>query len=237
VSTNQPPSSPSEPASDSSRGSDPHETALLEHEDEEAAIEMAPGLELIDAPIAPPQWSFGGEAPPIVPGMPVLAMDDDDGDDGPVKLQRRKVEEAEMDMTPMVDVTFQLLIFFMLTTSFALQKSLQIPKPQQSSSSAASTKTLEDIQNDSTLVTVRVDASGTFFIESARSESEIEAPSEQELLSQLRIASQPDESGTRATKLLVMAHGDALHERVVMALDAGVNVGMNEIQLLASEEE
>ncbi|HVA48390.1 MAG TPA: biopolymer transporter ExbD [Pirellulales bacterium] len=32
---------------------------------------------------------------------------------------RRRPEEAEMDMTPMIDVTFQLLIFFMLTNHLA----------------------------------------------------------------------------------------------------------------------
>src|SRR5688572_20269137 len=32
-------------------------------------------------------------------------------------------QEAEMDMTPMVDVTFLLLIFFMVTASFTMQKS------------------------------------------------------------------------------------------------------------------
>lgn len=232
--TNQP--TPSESPAESPRAASPHETALLERDDVEAGLEVAPGLELIDAPLPPPQWSFGGEAPPIVPTMPVLAIADDDGEEPPVKLKSR-CEEAEMDMTPMVDVTFQLLIFFMLTTSFAMQKSLQIPKPQQSSASAASTKQLEEITEDPNFVTVRVDPSGTFFIESAKFENEIEAPSEQELLNQLRLAKQPDASGVGASRLLVMAHGDALHERVVMALDAGVNVGMNEIQLLATEDE
>ena len=33
----------------------------------------------------------------------------------------------ELDMTPMVDVTFLLLIFFMVTASFSLQKSLPVP--------------------------------------------------------------------------------------------------------------
>jgi biopolymer transport protein ExbD len=214
----------------------PHETSLMDRDEFEAGLELAPGLELIDAPIAPPQWSFGhSAAPPIVPSMPVLAMADDD-EEPPVKLKSRH-EEAEMDMTPMVDVTFQLLIFFMLTTSFAMQKSLQIPKPQQSSSTAAASKTIEELTEDPNVVTVRVDPSGAFFIETSKQSDEIEAPSEQELLSQLRIAKQPDESGVSANRMLVMAHGDALHERVVMALDAGVNVGMNEIQLLATEDE
>ena len=37
---------------------------------------------------------------------------------------------AEMDMTPMVDVTFLLLIFFMVTAAFAMQKSFHVPTPK-----------------------------------------------------------------------------------------------------------
>jgi biopolymer transport protein ExbD len=36
--------------------------------------------------------------------------------------------------------------------------------------------------------------------------------------------------------MLVQAHGDATHERVVAAMDAGSGVGMEEIQLLTYED-
>lgn len=42
---------------------------------------------------------------------------------------RETPEVEEMDLTPMVDVTFLLLIFFMITASFTLQKSLEVPAP------------------------------------------------------------------------------------------------------------
>ena len=38
--------------------------------------------------------------------------------------EERKGQEAEMDMTPMVDVVFQLLIFFMLTVLLIVQKTV-----------------------------------------------------------------------------------------------------------------
>ena len=41
------------------------------------------------------------------------------------RLVGAPLEESEMDITPMVDVTFLLLIFFMITASFAMQKSLE----------------------------------------------------------------------------------------------------------------
>ncbi|HUG70447.1 MAG TPA: biopolymer transporter ExbD [Pirellulaceae bacterium] len=41
----------------------------------------------------------------------------------------RKLAASESDMTPMVDVTFLLLIFFMVTAAFAMQRSMVVPKP------------------------------------------------------------------------------------------------------------
>ncbi|MBS0208240.1 MAG: biopolymer transporter ExbD [Planctomycetes bacterium] len=41
---------------------------------------------------------------------------------------KRAAEEAEMDMTPMIDVTFQLLIFFMLTNQLANPAPLAVPE-------------------------------------------------------------------------------------------------------------
>ena len=59
---------------------------------------------------------------------------------------RRKVAEAEVDMTPMVDVTFLLLIFFMVTAVFSSQKSFQIPTPKEERASTVAT--LDDYQDD-----------------------------------------------------------------------------------------
>ena len=51
----------------------------------------------------------------------------------PVHFQTayRSAAEAELDMTPMCDVTFLLLIFFMVTAAFAMQKSFEVPAPDE----------------------------------------------------------------------------------------------------------
>ncbi|MBI3461611.1 MAG: biopolymer transporter ExbD [Planctomycetes bacterium] len=41
---------------------------------------------------------------------------------------KKPAEEAEMDMTPMIDVTFQLLIFFMLTNAAANPAPMTVPE-------------------------------------------------------------------------------------------------------------
>lgn len=52
----------------------------------------------------------------------------DDEEDVPFTLSRRKVvEDTELDMTPMIDMTFQLLIFFLVT--FKSDPSSGVPLP------------------------------------------------------------------------------------------------------------
>lgn len=45
-----------------------------------------------------------------------------------VRRSKHRGEEAEIDMTPMIDVTFQLLIFFMLTNSLANPAPIAVPE-------------------------------------------------------------------------------------------------------------
>lgn len=42
-------------------------------------------------------------------------------------VQSNDVDESDMDMTPMIDVVFQLLIFFMLTSAFLTQTNVDLP--------------------------------------------------------------------------------------------------------------
>ncbi|MFM7843413.1 MAG: ExbD/TolR family protein [Planctomycetota bacterium] len=143
-----------------------------------------------------------------------------------------KREEPEMDVTPMVDVVFQLLIFFMITASFSLQKSLQLPKPQDDKPS--SNVVPQDPENETESVTVYVDANNTYRVETG--DWEEEAPSEQDLLIKLKRARAGDGSGGKPpTKLIVKAHGDALHGKVVAAVDAATAVGMEQVQLKTVE--
>ncbi len=144
-------------------------------------------------------------------------------------------QEAEMDMTPMVDVTFQLLIFFMLTASFVLQRSQETTKPDNKQKAGA--QSIEDLSEADDVVTVRIDENGTYFLSAASLGDDIEIPSEQELIVRLRQSRQPDAEGRIPNRLVVKAHGDALHRRVVSAVDAGNEVGMENVQLVTSDDD
>lgn len=148
------------------------------------------------------------------------------------KRAKRVPMESEMDMTPMVDCVFQLLIFFMLTASFAVQKSLLVPKPTIDEAAALQEPKDENLE----AVTVRIDSQGHFFISGGGLTDEFEASARVELIMRLKQARDVS-SGTIPNKLMVLAHGDALHERVVEAVDAGNDVGMEEVGLKMIEDD
>ena len=150
----------------------------------------------------------------------------------PVKFVRKGEVDEELDMTPMVDVTFLLLIFFMVTAAFSMQKSIEVPPPDQQES-AAQARTLEEIEKDDDYVIIEIRKDNTVWV------SEREAPSEHEVLVQLREARQGSagSTGRGPSSLLVLADGDCRHETVVMCLDAGNAVGMENVRLATVDEE
>ncbi len=141
-------------------------------------------------------------------------------------------EDNEIDMTPMVDSTFLLLLFFMVTAAFSLQRAQPVPTPHPDAPSANVVQ--RDPTEDPGTITVHVDENNTFRV--VTTTTDVEAPSTHELLIRLREACNDARAGQRPTKLLVMANNEALHERVIAAMDAGSQVGMEEIQLMMVEE-
>lgn len=47
------------------------------------------------------------------------------------KQRFREEEEAAVDMTPMLDIVFIMLIFFIVTTSFVKEAGIEVNKPKQ----------------------------------------------------------------------------------------------------------
>ena len=170
------------------------------------------------------------ERPPDDIEVPDPATDDEVLDE-PIGFGGSGHDESEMDMTPMVDVTFLLLIFFMVTAAFSMQKALNVPKPKEDQ---ASTTAVEEEQ-DEDAVTIEVDEFDSFLV--ITSNDEFEALSRHELLRLLQEARQASGAGLQPpNKLIVKAHEDCTHERVVMALDAGAETGFQQVQLMTVTE-
>ena len=136
-----------------------------------------------------------------------------------------------MDMTPMVDVTFLLLIFFMVTASFAMQKSLEFPNPDRKDDTAQN-RTIDDIENRDDYVIVRIDGDNVYHVDDR------ETHSRQELLSILREIKSTTDSGNLGVplNLLIIADNTAKHDTVVTAIDAGNAAGITRIKYTTVEE-
>ena len=173
--------------------------------------------------------------PPKPPAGPPPAPDPPESPPVHFRTAYRETE-SDVDMTPMVDVTFLLLIFFMVTAAFALQKSFEVPAPDDSTPSSEA-RPLEEIEDDPRFVVVRIDRFNTFHVITAAWDEEREAPSEQDLLIALRDARAVRVGGLSPTNLLVAADGECHHDRVVMALDGGVAVKMEKVQFITVEED
>lgn len=55
--------------------------------------------------------------------------------------ERKKIK-ANLDLTPLIDVVFQLVLFFMLSSTFVVQSSIQIEMPQAEGATAFEQKNL-----------------------------------------------------------------------------------------------
>ncbi len=151
-----------------------------------------------------------------------------DEDQAVLSFEHKDDSDKEVDMTPMIDCVFLLLIFFVVTASFQLQKALEVPPPEQKDPNARVDE--PDIPDD--IITVRIDEDNTIWV------NDIEAPSEQDLLLKLREAREdstaPD--GRPPSTLLVLADGEARHDVVVLVLDAGNSVGMEKVKLASADD-
>jgi biopolymer transport protein ExbD len=140
-------------------------------------------------------------------------------------------EEDELDMTPMVDVTFLLLIFFVMTAAFTIQTSLPIPTPQ--SEEASTNAVPEDTDEDPEFITVKVDADNNFWVTGMNGLDE-ECSDVRALRTQLRLMK--DDMG-EVNKVVVEANEESLHAQVVAAIDAGMVIGVDQVQLMTVAED
>jgi biopolymer transport protein ExbD len=137
----------------------------------------------------------------------------------------------DMDMTPMVDVTFLLLIFFMITASFSVQKSIQRPVAR---SEQPSSRPIDQPEQDPDVVTVQVDEFNAYNVVTA--EWDRMAASKQDLIISLSNAHSGGISGKIPTKLIVQAHENCMHVSVINALDAGREANFESFQVTTVEQ-
>jgi biopolymer transport protein ExbD len=125
----------------------------------------------------------------------------------------------ELDLAPMVDVAFQLVLFFMVAAQTVLYKTLEIPKPSQEQAPSAvaqgRSRTLDDLQED--YILVEIDASGATKIDRQPVAADMNA-----LVERLRSARE----STHRKAMLLSADFATPHRNSVLAYDAANEIGL-----------
>jgi biopolymer transport protein ExbD len=143
--------------------------------------------------------------------------------EAPIQFRRANDEFEEMDLTPMVDVTFLLLIFFMITASFTLEKTIPTPVPDPNDQSAAQPIQQQDDLLEKSIM-IGINADNTITID------------EEPLLDASLLRDRLTDRMLREKKAeaLVTVADLAMQETVVYVLDTANDVGMQKIRLAAA---
>jgi len=137
--------------------------------------------------------------------------------------KRAPQPEAEMDMTPMVDVTFLLLIFFMVTASFKLQKAIQ----QQPDMSDDPSTVVTEPKEQTDAIEIYIDENDNLTMTSSDAGEE-QAAGKVEMWQKLAKMKQDSQNVKR---LLIKANENCSHGAVVNAWDAGADAKIYEIAI------
>jgi biopolymer transport protein ExbD len=141
-------------------------------------------------------------------------------DDDAFSLSRSGPETVEeLDLAPMVDVAFQLVLFFMVAAQTVLYKTLEIPKPSQEQAPSAvaqgRSRTLDDLKED--YILVEIDSSGTMKLDRQPVAADMNA-----LVERLRSARE----ATHRKAMLLSADFATPHRNSVLAYDAANEIGL-----------
>ncbi len=132
-----------------------------------------------------------------------------------MKFRRQRRDELAINLTPLIDVVFLLLIFFMVSTSFTKSTQLAINLPEAEGEPAPHTTTKLELT---------IDAEGNFRLNG-------DPISNQPI--DVRKALRQAAGERRDLPLTIAADGGAAHRNVVTALDAASALGFQQLTIAA----
>lgn len=131
-----------------------------------------------------------------------------------MNLSPRRREEPEINLTPLIDVVFLMLIFFMVSTTFLHEADLQISLPQAAE---------EPVPTADRPVEITINQQGSVFID-GRPLVNAQADT---LARGLRNAIGERDPGQ--VRVVIRADARSEHQHVVTALDAAGRVGLRQV--------
>lgn len=135
-----------------------------------------------------------------------------------MKISSSQPEGNKLNLTPLIDVVFLLLIFFMVSTTFEKQAKLKIELPEASSEPSVSE------QQD---LVISISQKGVFFV---NNNELVNAQSQS-----LQNALQNIVSDARDMPVIIKADANVAHKHVVMAMDVLGNMGFEKVSMATTQ--
>jgi biopolymer transport protein ExbD len=135
-----------------------------------------------------------------------------------MNFTRGEEDRLDVNITPLIDVVFLLLIFFMVTTTFNQQAELRVDLPEASSEEQA----LEVIP-----IEITIDPVGVYFVNGQSLANNNAATLYQSL--QKVVAGDKDKSA------IIRADANTPHQAVVTAMDTVAKVGISKLSIATSK--
>lgn len=135
-----------------------------------------------------------------------------------MKFKRQKAAAVDVNLTPLIDMVFLLLIFFMVSTTFTKESRLGLELPESSAAAA---------DNESRQIEIVISANGNFRV------NDRELVNNQ--LDTLKRALQESAGGDSSLPLIITADATTEHQLVVRAMDAAGQLGFVHLSLTTQQ--
>lgn len=131
-----------------------------------------------------------------------------------MRLSPRNTEEPDVNLTPMIDVVFLLLLFFMVSTSFIRESSLKVDLPEATGQALA--------EQDKSIDIV-INADGQFVVDTIT----LDKPSNEQLAKVLKKAV----GDNTDPHIIISADANAEYQNIVTAMDTAQQLGYTRLTL------
>jgi len=125
-----------------------------------------------------------------------------------LKFRRQQRDEVGINLTPLIDVVFLLLIFFMVSTTFTRETHLSIDLPEAQGQPA------EDLDKQ---IEILVDESGSYRVNGLKLVDN--------RMRTLQAAIYKESTGDTTLPMIITADANTAYEHVVQAMDAAGQMG------------
>ncbi|TDR22330.1 ExbD/TolR family protein [Marinicella litoralis] len=135
-----------------------------------------------------------------------------------MRISNQDNENRKLNLTPLIDVVFLLLIFFMVSTTFEKQAKLKIELPEASANPV--TSAAQDL-------VISISQKGVFFV---NNNELINAQNHT-----LKNALQKIVEDARDMPVIIKADANAAHKHVIMAMDVLGNMGFEKVSMATTQ--